>query len=365
MNPTKRLNILIGAASLFVFITPLTAQKDSAHNKKTLLFPVITRSIETSWSFGLAGAATFKLLKKDTATRTSNLQTIVLYSLKKQFVAAINGAQYLKNEDYIINEQLSYSSFPDKFWGLGKHTPDNAEEQYEFKQFYLYMHLMRHLGNHFYAGILFEHQKLLEVNYKAGGLFDQQNIVGRKGYQISGLGLSVTYDKRNNAFSPNKGGFAQIYFNHFGKMYGSDFTYTNMVVDLRKYLPLSKKDVLAMQGYSFSSIGDEVPLRSLASLGGMNSMRGYYSGRYRDKMQMVFQSELRHQLNNRFGVVAFGNFGDVGHNLQDFNLSDLKYSLGAGLRFAINKSEKLNIRLDYGVGPGLNQGFYFELGEAF
>jgi len=348
MNPTKRLNILIGAASLWVFITPIAAQKDSSNNKKTLLFPVITRSIETSWSFGLAGAATFKLLKKDTATRTSNLQTIVLYSLKKQFIAAINGAQYLKNEDYIINEQLSYSSFPDKFWGLGNQSTDNIEEQYDFKQFYLYLHLMRHLGNHFYAGV-----------------FDQQNIIGRNGYQISGLGLSVTYDKRNNAFAPNKGAFAQIYFNHFGKIYGSDFTYTNMVVDLRKYMPLSKKDVLAIQGYSYSSIGNEVPLRSLASFGGMNSMRGYYSGRYRDKMQMVFQSELRHQLNNRFGLVAFGNFGDVGHKLQDFNLSDLKYSLGAGLRFAINKSEKLNLRLDYGVGPGLNHGFYFELGEAF
>jgi outer membrane protein assembly factor BamA len=177
--------------------------------------------------------------------------------------------------------------------------------------------------------------------------------------------LSVTYDTRNNAFYPNKGAFAQVYFNHFGKMYASDFTYTNMVIDLRKYLPLSKKEVIALQAYSFSSMGNEVPLRSLASLGGMNSMRGYYSGRYRDNMQMVFQSELRQQLNKRFGLVAFGNFGDVYHQLPEFNLSDIKYSVGAGLRYAINKSEKLNIRLDYGVGPGLNQGFYFELGEAF
>jgi len=63
-------------------------------------------------------------------------------------------------------------------------------------------------------------------------------------------------------------------------------------------------------------------------------------------------------------MVAFGNFGDVSNNL-GYNFKDLKYSFGAGLRYAINKSEKLNIRLDYGMGPGKNQGFYFELGEAF
>jgi outer membrane translocation and assembly module TamA len=94
-------------------------------------------------------------------------------------------------------------------------------------------------------------------------------------------------------------------------------------------------------------------------------MRGYYDGRYRDRQQLVFQSELRHSFNKRFGAVAFGNFGDVGKDFTDFSINDLKYTYGAGLRYAINKSEKLNLRLDYGIGPGKNHGLYFELGEAF
>jgi outer membrane protein assembly factor BamA len=341
------------------------AQKDSLHSHQILLFPVLTKSIETSWSFGVAGSSTFRFSKKDTASRTSNLQAIMLYSLKKQFVAAINGAQYFKNEQYILNEQISYSSFPDKFWGLGKHSPDSAEEDYNFKQYYIYLHLMRHLGNNIYVGLIYEFQNLMQVNYKPGGVFDQQQIVGRDPYKISGLGLSLTYDDRNNAFSPNKGNFAQIYFNHFDPAIGSDFSYTNLVVDLRKFIPLSIKNILALQAYSFSNMGKDVPLRSLATLGGMSSMRGYYDGRYRDRQQLVFQAELRHSFNKRFGAVAFGNFGDVGHNISDFSFQDLKYTYGAGLRYAINKSEKLNIRLDYGIGPGKNQGLYFELGEAF
>jgi outer membrane protein assembly factor BamA len=348
-----------------LFSDSIMAQKDSAKSHQILFFPVLTRSIETSWSFGVASSSTFHFSKHDTASRTSNFQAIMLYSLKKQFVAAINGSQYFHNEKFILNEQMSYSSFPDKFWGLGKNSKDSNEENYNFKQYYIYLHLMRHLGNNIYLGLLFEAQRLLEIDYTKGGLFDQQQVAGRTPYKIAGLGLSITYDNRNNAFAPDKGYFAQLYFNNFNSFLGSDYSYTNIVIDLRKYFPLGKKNVLALQTYSFSNMGSEVPLRSLATLGGMSSMRGYYDGRYRDRQQLVFQSEFRHNINKRFGIVGFGNFGDVGHNISDFALKDLKYTYGAGLRYAINKSEKLNIRLDYGIGPGKNHGLYFELGEAF
>ncbi len=42
----------------------------------------------------------------------------------------------------------------------------------------------------------------------------------------------------------------------------------------------------------------------------------------------------------------------------------LKYSYGGGLRVMLSKSEKLNLRLDYGIGEQ-SSGFYFQLGEAF
>ena len=145
-----------------------------------------------------------------------------MYSLKKQLVAAINGTQYFKNEKYILNEQFSFSSYPDKFWGLGNKTPDDAAEPYQFKQFYTYLHLMRHLGNNLFIGVIYEYQRLIEMNYISGGLFDQQKVVGRNGYHVSGLGLSFTYDTRNNAFAPNKGSFAQAYFNHFANALGSE-----------------------------------------------------------------------------------------------------------------------------------------------
>lgn len=341
------------------------AQKDSSKSKHLIAFPVIAKSIETGWSFGGAALSTFHLSKADTATRTSNIQSIVLYSLKKQFVAAINGAEYFSKEKYILNEQFSYSSFPDKFWGLGKYSKDHDAEKYDFQQFYINLHLLKHLGHNLFIGLLFEFQDLLKVRYNAGGLFDKQNVVGKTPYVVSGLGLSFTYDKRNDAFAPDKGTFAQFYFNHFASYLGSDYQYTNFVLDYRKFIRLYHRNVLALQAYGFANLGDSVPLRSLASLGGANSMRGYYAGRFRDKQQLVFQSEYRMPVYKRFGAVIFYSMGDVGNTPTDFSFADLKYSFGGGLRFALNKSEKMNLRLDYGVGQGKNSGLYFQLGEAF
>ncbi len=363
----KRRTCLLFVCSYIIplFCTNLSAQLDATKKKQVVVFPVVAKSIETGWAFGVAGSLTFKPFKKDTISRTSNLQVLALYSTKKQFVSAINGSQYFNKEKYILLEQISYSSFPDKFWGLGKNSSNNAEEPYQFQQFYLYTHLMRKLAPHLFVGSLFEFQKVWNIRYQPGGLFDQQNIAGRGGYQVSGLGASITYDSRNNAFSPNKGSFIQFYVNHFAPVFGSNFLFTNFVLDVRKYIPVCTNQVLALQLYSFNNSGENIPIRSLATFGGASRMRGYYEGRYKDKQEFVIQSEYRFPIYKRFGAVLFGGVGNVHHTVSDFSLSNIKYSYGGGLRVAINKSEKLNIRVDYGIAGGPNKGFYLQIGEAF
>ncbi|MBS1946376.1 MAG: BamA/TamA family outer membrane protein [Bacteroidetes bacterium] len=333
-------------------------------SRSVLVLPVVARSIETSWSFGLASSFTFHINPKDRLSRTSNLQALALYSLRKQFVVAINGSIYFPGEKYILNQQLSYSYYPDKFWGLGKTSADSSEENYSYKQYYIYLHPQTHLGNKIYVGLLYEFQRLFSVKYDLGGLFDRENIYGRNGYHVSGFGASFTYDTRNNAFSPDKGEMLQFYFNHFANYFGSDYNYTNFVVDTRKFLRTHRRQVLAVQATASFNAG-EVPLRSLALLGGSSKMRGYYEGRYRDKNLVVIQAEYRLPLFWRFSAVGFGGIGNVSDRLSDMNFQYLKYSFGTGLRFALNTAEKLNLRLDYGIGAGKSNGFYLQLGEAF
>jgi len=352
--------------SLFTSIS-LHAQLDSlpAKIRHVLVLPIIASSIETGWSFGGAGAFTFHLKGHDSATRTSNAQALALYTTRGQLVVALNGSIYFPGERYILNQQLSYSSFPDNFWGLDKTAPDSAKESYKFKQYYVYLHPQRLIGRNLFIGILYEYQRVFDVEYQGGGLFDKQDIAGREGYHVSGLGLSVTYDSRNNAFSPDQGMMMQFSFNHFFPSLGSDYQYTNFIIDLRKFIRVRRREVLALQAYGFFNEG-EVPLRSLAYLGGANSLRGYYEGRYRDKNMAALQAEYRVPLFWRMGAVAFGDIGNIGARLSDLTFQGMKYSYGGGLRVALNRTEKLNLRLDYGIGQGKhNNGFYLQLGEAF
>ena len=338
--------------------------KDTLHLKHLLVFPVVARSIETDWSFGLAGAATVRLFTNDTIARTSNMQVLALYTLKKQLVAAINGTEYFRHEKYVLSEQISYSSFPDKFWGLGQHTTDSMEESYAFKQYYIYLHLMRKVAPSFFVGGMFQFQNVMDVDYTAGGLFDKENIAGKEGYAVSGMGLSFTYDNRNDAFSPDKGNFIQANFTTYTNLLGSKYNFTNYVLDARKFLRMYKHQVLALQAYWSLNEGKNVPIRSLVSLGGNNSMRGYYAGRFRDNNLYVLQSEYRMPVYKRWGVAAFASMGNVSKDISDMTLH-CKYTWGGGIRFALNKNEKLNIRLDYGFSNDHTSGLYFQLGEAF
>jgi outer membrane protein assembly factor BamA len=174
----------------------------------------------------------------------------------------------------------------------------------------------------------------------------------------------MTYDSRNNAFAPDRGSMLQFYFDQFAPIFASNYLYTTYILDLRRFVRIYKDQVLALQAYGMFNNG-EVPLRSLAYLGGSSLMRGYYEGRYRDKNAGVLQAEYRVPLFWRFGAVGFGDIGNVGPELKDVNLQHFKYSYGGGLRVALNQKEKLNLRLDYGLAKGGSNGFYLQLGEAF
>jgi outer membrane protein assembly factor BamA len=351
----------------FLCVPFLLSAQDSTKQKKTshfLAFPVIANSIETGFSFGAAATSTYRINKADTLGRTSNMQAVAIYSLKKQLVAAINNTIYFSHENYILTNQFSYSSFPDKFWGIGQNTPEAAVEPYTFNQVFVYGHLQKKVAPHFFIVALYSYQNVFKVTYQPGGLFDQQQVTGRYPYHISGLGVSFTYDDRNNAFAPNKGTFLQFYANHFDKVTGSSFNFNQFVVDTRKYFRIYKEQVLALQVYGIFNTGNEVPLRSLGALGGSSIMRGYYEGRYRDRDMAEVQSEYRVPIWRLISGVVFASMGNVGHAPNDFSFDYLKYSYGGGLRIALNKKEKLNLRLDYGFAKNSN-GFYLQVGEAF
>ncbi len=364
---------------LFIFIFfvirafgQIELQKDSLNKKgqpkKFFGFPALIYSPETTLSFGGAGTYYFKIGHAPDV-RTSFVQALALYSLRGQAVFGSESTIFFHNESYVLKTHVSVSHFPDRFWGLGNDSKDESLEKYTITQFYVYPQLLRKVYKKLFAGISYEIQNVFTVEYgkdlpPGNSLFDTQMISGRNGSLISGIGLVALWDTRNSTFSPDKGFYFSYTFNDFHPRVGSNFSYTNHFIDVRKYFRVGKEQVLAFQLINNFNDGD-VPIRSLANIGSSSMLRGYYDGRYTDKNLFGIQTEYRFPIKGRFGMVAFAAVGRVGASVTDvYSFQHMKPSFGTGLRYAIDKKEKLNLRLDFGVGNNSN-GFYFNLTEAF
>ncbi|MGZ4098592.1 MAG: BamA/TamA family outer membrane protein, partial [Bacteroidia bacterium] len=268
------------------------------------------------------------------------------------------------NEKTILYVQSSHAYFPDKFWGLGPYTSDDSRERYIFEQFYFFPHVKHKWGNHFFTGALYEFQHVYNIKYAEGGVFDSANFVGKKNYDVSGMGASISYDTRNAAYWPSKGIFSQVQYTGFSKFLLSDFNVNKIIFDTRYFKSVFHDQVIAVQLYSYITTGDN-PLRELAALGGQNNLRGIYSGRFRAKNFYSCIGEYRIPVYKRLACVVFGGFGSVFNKEKDIALSAIKYSYGGGIRMALLKKERLNFRIDYGYSDRRNNGLYFTVGECF
>ncbi len=334
------------------------------YKNKLLIFPIVALATETSWVFGVANAYIFKTSKKDSTLRTSTVPSGILYTLKDQVLIALGANIFLPKEKYIIRFENSFSKFPDKFWGLGNETPEDAEEPYTFTQFYINPAVSRKVARNLFFGFGMEYQNVFNIKYEPGGNFETDEVVGiynKEDYSVFGLSALLTYDSRNHAYTPNKGTLFRVKFSNFNSNFASDYSFRSFDVDYRKFFQIKPRYHFAFQYYGLFSFG-EVPYRNLAILGGSQMMRGYYAGRYRDKMFMGLQGEFRFPIYWRFGGAAFASAGQVAGETS-FNINTVHYAAGAGLRFSVLPRENLNLRFDVAFGDKVN--YYVVLAESF
>jgi hypothetical protein len=148
----------------------------------------------------------------------------------------------------------------------------------------------------------------------------------------------------------------------FGPQLGR-YTFRKFVFEARQFFDLGKRHAIGVRFYNEIQ-GGEVPYYHLAMLGGDELLRGYYLGRYRDETLAAFETEYRYPLFWKFGGVLFAGAGEVAANVPDLLHEPVRWAVGGGLRFSLSDSERLNLRLDAGFGPG-TWGIYFTAREAF
>jgi len=336
---------------------------DKKFKPRVLLLPIIYYTPETRLALGVGGVLNYRFGRDKGNTRPSSLWLLMVYTMNNQVQLQLKPEVYLSKNSFILGATLRFERFPQRFYGIGNDVPLTAEEVYTPETLGLQLSVKRKVVGSIFGGIQYQLQKTLIQKVKPGGLLSQGDIPGSTGGVISGLGLSVNWDNRDNLFFPRRGSYLQFAADFFGAPIGSDYHYSTSKLDLRTYVPVLSTHVLAFQVY-IRNMGGSPPFYQLSMLGGASVMRGNYGGQYRDKALLAFQAEYRLPVWKRFGAVGFAGLGDVGPTIRDIKLNRLKYSLGCGLRYKLDSREGTNLRLDFAWGKA-STGFYMTVQEAF
>jgi len=330
-----------------------------------IVLPIVFYSPETKLAGGMGGLLTFRRTGARAAERPSSIYFYAIFTQRKQFSMAWEPEFYFNSESWLLKGRLLVQRYPDKFWGPGPEAPDSAEEDYTPRTALLEGSFLRKVAPsaNLFAGIQLRYERFRILKSDPGGAIGRDTVGGSRGATVTGLGFVLNRDSRDDIFFPCHGDYWLLSLLFNTKAFGGDFSYSHMKVDARKYLPVGGSHILAFQG-QLQLISGTPAFNGYAKLGSDTMMRGYYTGRYRDKVMAAVQAEYRAPLFGRLGIVGFAGLGNVAPRLGALNLGHLKYSVGTGLRFRVSSRETTNIRMDFAFGKDTS-GVYFTAREAF
>jgi outer membrane protein assembly factor BamA len=174
--------------------------------------------------------------------------------------------------------------------------------------------------------------------------FNLQTTPGLDGAALLGAGGSLAYDTRDSDFYPSRGSLAEFSAIVFNQTDGDDYGFTRYKLELSHCLTLFRTGrILAVRlsGEINTRLSDDkdTPFFERASLGGATDLRGYSTGRFRDKDLILLNLEYRYPIweahldrEGAMDAVVFMDVGRVFNDLQEDTFSDYKTSYGIGIR---------------------------------
>ena len=215
----------------------------------------------------------------------------------------------------------------------------------------------RFWDSHWYGGLLARYMRIdqnidlsiSEQDFELGGPLD-----------VAGLGAVFEYDTRDNPFNASKGHYAKLdaVFSRTSGV-GEDDDYAAYGANFRSYHGFTDDLTLAWEVRACERDGN-VPLWNACFI----SLRGFSATEYIGLRSASAQAELRWQMSPRWGLVGFGGMGYAGTSLAEAGDSQNTPSYGAGIRFMVLKSQRINIRVDFAKSEN-DEAMHLSVGEAF
>lgn len=181
----------------------------------------------------------------------------------------------------------------------------------------------------------------------------------RSDSRVGGLLPTLSYDSRDNVFTPTSGAYLEASAGLFSKSLGGDSDFRRINLTAIRFQPLNSRLTFGINGGAVLSYGD-VPfyLRPFIQLRGIPAMR--YQGDHAGQVE----AELRWQFWQRFSLVGFAGAGVAWNAPERANRSQQASSGGIGFRYEIARKYGLHMGIDMAYGPD-GPAVYVQFGSAW
>ncbi len=352
-----------------------SATDQSFERKVDMTFvPTLYYSPSTSVGLALMASGRYRLDKRDRSIPASDFSVFATASLTGYYRVGAQGRNIFRGDNQRILYNAEFSSMPTKFWGVGYDAAiTNGALRYLASRTIVDVRILQKVAKGLYLGVG------ADFNHHFGGFGGRRGFVAesdfvarlggeRVEYCATGVSLLAEFDTRDVSTNPQRGVYVGVQAKVRPKMMGNvgkTLLGGRLVFDYYRRLWRGAVLALDLRGEMNS---EGTPWIYNATLGGVQTMRGYYFGRFNDLCAVALQAELRQNIYRRLGAVAWGGAGNVFRNFATFSWAETLPTYGVGLRYEVRKG--INLRLDYGFGcrdtrGNRIHGALFSINEAF
>lgn len=360
-------HILWGLFSLLVLFSDLSLAQSSEKESpgKLIWLPIAYYTPETSFAGGLL---VIKNFWKEKEGHVSHLMGMAAVTVRHQTLFSLSPRLYFAQGEWELGGNLFYDYFPSKYYGRDASHPLSSPEAYTEND----LKLSLFVGKNLFSSLFLRGgggQDLRRIlNLAPGGLLQSEAQSFGSRLQVLFAHWGLEWDQRDYPQAPRQGAWYRFTQN-FYQAKGSDEAsalrrFQKMDLDLRQYVLLAPRWVLATQAVASEVQGEQVPFQYLNTLGGGSRLRGYYAGQYRDRALGLLQMEVRFEKNEKWTPAVFWGAGRMASSLRELNFAKDVFSGGFGVHYNLDPENRTKARIDLGF-TGKETGFYFLLGEAF
>ncbi|WP_080056283.1 BamA/TamA family outer membrane protein [Spirosoma aerolatum] len=372
VSPTRDVADLVSRWFPRLHITPHDSASLHEGKRFLIVIPQIGYTLQTQ----LLAAVLLNTPFRRSGANMSTISTQLTYTQNNQaFLTAISQI-WSRNNRFLWTNDWRLMHYPQATYGLGMYTStDRRVVDMDYAYLRMYQSLLRQLAPNFYAGIGYHLD--LHWNIESYNAFREFTRISGYPYGVQGRSVSsgptlhILYDNRQNSINPTGGLYANAVLRSNMEFLGSDDTYQSLLLELRKYIPISLQsgNILALWSYNSFTLDGNPPFLDLPSTGwdsNGNLGRGFIQGRFRGKNLLYAEAEYRfHITDDRLlGGVIFANAQTVTEQASR-QFEKVVPAVGGGLRIRMNKISRTNLSIDYGFGMDGSHGLFFNLGEVF